>query len=105
MKHGEGNHLFRCEVFPPQTPPFLATTKGLAALWTLAIGASFGFLGCWLTGLGEISGMALSSIPCLAYGREACIEGFGDDDRNVFGEHFVYTVTERSRSNEIEDFS
>lgn len=36
MEYGEGNHLFRCEVFPPQTPPFLATTKGLAALWTLA---------------------------------------------------------------------
>lgn len=66
--------------FPsPPPPPFLATTKGLAALWTLAMGASFGFLSCCLTGLGEISGMALRAFR-------------------------VYAVAKRSRSNEIERF-
>lgn len=45
-----------------------------------------------VTGLRLISGMALASIPCLAYGREACIEVFFErNGGNSFGEHFVYT--------------
>lgn len=90
--------------FPSPNPSFPCNDQRSSRPLDSGDGASFGFLGCWLTGLGEISGMALASIPCLAYGREACIEGFEDDDRNVFEEHSVYTVTERSRSNEIERF-
>ena len=51
--------------------------------------------------------MALESISCLAYGREACIEVFFErNGGNSFGEHFVYTrLLSEIEVMRLEDFS
>ena len=66
--------------FPSPTPPFLATTKGLAALWTLAMGGLV--LVSWVVDLRDW-------------------ERFQEWLWRAFR---VYAVAERSRSNEIERF-